>query len=740
MQFTGERMVPSAKGRDELFFEHVVRYAFAARHVAGRRALDAGCGCGYGAHYLLRADASEVIGVDLDPASIDYSRRHFADEALGFAVGDVLNLPFEAESFDVVTCFEVFEHVEPPAALLAELRRVLRPDGVLVVSTPNALTYTADTEDGSNPFHVREYTPVELKAMIAESFESAEFFVQNPFGGIGIFPMDRARGAAGDVEMQVLSPPTESLWGEPREIHAAAQKSAYLIAECGVSSSSPAGKLFAMASDLADTTAERRATDAYVEELTEQYDLLKDEQATSRRWIEGVKGELAVATDEIERLRSEHASLEKTYGEQRPWLLELQDQLKAAEQGREELETYLDAVKAELHEATEGRRRLEAYVEEVEGQRQLEREAKERAEALLADKESEHVESKAWAERIDAERRALLASLDETKGWTGELQRQLDDAGAELDKVRVAFAELESAEVDRTAWASGLTEEHAKLVAEVSTLRAEIEKKSAHGRELEAWALQLTEQLEAKAQDGNWRQRLEEELRLKSERLETVEEAHRALTEGHAEATSWARSLERDLKETREGMAGLEESYGTLEKRHAELSSEGAEGEQGRVGGADFARLETGYAELEGSYSRLESGYKTLQEDHSGLEASYRDLEAHHRDSQETIKGLEAELAQAKKDLEGLRSSEAEYASSDKERAAWARSLEEELVASKAELERIRVAHEELARFDEQRASWARSLEQQLRDIGAEAGSEEPADLGSSGTSTPVGG
>ncbi|MEM8997036.1 MAG: methyltransferase domain-containing protein, partial [Acidobacteriota bacterium] len=532
MQFTGERMVPGAAGRNELFFEHVVRYAFAARRVAGRRVLDAGCGCGYGTQFLRRAGASEVVGVDLDPAAIDYSRRHFGGEGLRFMAADVMALPFDAASFDVVACFEVFEHVDPPDALLAELRRVLHPEGVLFVSTPNALTYVADTEDGSNPFHVREYTPTELEALVEARFEKVEFFVQNPFGGIGIFPMDRARAASTEVDLQVLSTPQESLWGEPRTIQAAAEKSAYLIAECGAAVSASEGRLYAMAEDLSDTTLERRAVDAYVEELTEQYGLLKSEQAVTDEWVEGVRGELAVAMGEIERLRGEHATLER----------------------------------ASL-EAKQDRRRLEAHVEELERQRQLEREAKERAEALVAENRAQQAESKAWAQRVaedlqaleeehrrlSADRAGLAESLEETSEWAKQLEAELEHTRSRLDTVQAAYGDLEAADGGRTAWAQDLAEQLEAAHGELTTLRAEVEAKNAHAGSLDRWTRDLTEQLEAaktarQPADGGWVEQLEADLDAKTRRLEAVEEAHRTLSERHGETSAWARGLEAGLE------------------------------------------------------------------------------------------------------------------------------------------------------------------------------------------------
>ncbi|MEM7516241.1 MAG: methyltransferase domain-containing protein, partial [Planctomycetota bacterium] len=573
MKFTGERMVPGAAGRNELFFEHVVRYAFAARHVPGRRVLDAGCGCGYGSQFLSRSGADEVVGVDVDPAAIDYCRQHFEADDLRFMTADVMALPFDDASFDVVTCFEVFEHVDPPDALLAELRRVLHPEGVLVVSTPNALTYAADTDDGSNPFHVREYTPTELKALIGARFEKVEFFVQNPFGGIGIFPMDHPRDAATEVDLQVLSTPQDSLWGEPQTIQAAAEKSAYLIAECGAASSSSEGQLYAMARDLADTTLERRAVDAYVEELTEQYGLLKSEQAVTGEWVEGVRGELADAMRELERLRREHATLERA-----------------------------------SEEAAESRLRLEGYVEELESQRQLEREAKERAETLVMDNRAQQAESKAWAKRVEQDlqtleeehrrlsedRAGLAESLETSSKWAKQLETELDHTRSRLDAVQEAYGELEAAEEDRTAWAKDLSGQLEAAHGELATLRAEVEAKTAHAGELDRWARDLAQQLKTektarRPEDGEWVEQLEADLRAKTERLEAVEEAHRALSKQHGETSAWARQLEASLEETRAADGDSETGFTDLQAR--------------------FTDLEKSYAGLDDRYGILEKSY-----------------------------------------------------------------------------------------------------------------------------------
>ena len=158
MEFTGERYTPECLR--EIRYEHVHRYVFARELVAGRRVLDAACGEGYGSA-LLAETASRVSGVDVSAQAVEHATERYSAANLEFHQADCLALPFPDDQFDCVVSFETLEHLENHEQLLAEFRRVLRPGGFLLVSTPDKAIYT-DQQGNLNEFHVAELTAMNL--------------------------------------------------------------------------------------------------------------------------------------------------------------------------------------------------------------------------------------------------------------------------------------------------------------------------------------------------------------------------------------------------------------------------------------------------------------------------------------------------------------------------------------------------------------------------------------------------
>lgn len=108
----------------------------ARRPLASRTALDVGCGAGLLCEPLARMGAA-VTGVDAAPENIEAANAHATQSglAIDYRAGEISRQGLG--QFDVVTSMEVIEHVTDPSAFVAELGRHLKPDGLLLLSTPN---------------------------------------------------------------------------------------------------------------------------------------------------------------------------------------------------------------------------------------------------------------------------------------------------------------------------------------------------------------------------------------------------------------------------------------------------------------------------------------------------------------------------------------------------------------------------------------------------------------------------
>jgi len=190
LEFTGERFTPECVR--EIRYEHLHRYAFASRLVAGKRVLDAACGEGYGSA-LLAGTASAVTGVDLSTESVEHARRRYRAANLDFQVANCLDLPFEAEHFDCIVSFETLEHLADHEGLLREFRRVLRPGGFLLLSSPDRAVYS-DKLQNRNEFHVRELYRDELEALLRAHFPAFRLWGQKLLFQSALWSLDGVPG------------------------------------------------------------------------------------------------------------------------------------------------------------------------------------------------------------------------------------------------------------------------------------------------------------------------------------------------------------------------------------------------------------------------------------------------------------------------------------------------------------------------------------------------------------------
>lgn len=201
IEWTGERCVPWAP--DVLVvYEHLHRYLWAARLVEGRRVLDLGSGEGFGAA-ILSDWAAEVEGIDVDETSVAHARLNYSASNLKFSVGDARDLSrFDDGSFGAVLAFEVIEHLTQQEQLVAEIARVLAPDGLVVISTPDRLAYNQGRAQ-ENPFHLRELTLEELERLLKANFPYASVWCQRPITGSTISAL-AVSGPASDRAMRTF--------------------------------------------------------------------------------------------------------------------------------------------------------------------------------------------------------------------------------------------------------------------------------------------------------------------------------------------------------------------------------------------------------------------------------------------------------------------------------------------------------------------------------------------------------
>ena len=171
---SGERSFVST-ARPAVVNAALARYRFTAPLCAGRRVLDIGCGAGAGLR-LFAQTARFCAGLDYSPETLFSCSPALKGAGILPVAGDALALPFRPGSFDVVTAFEVIEHLEDPGLLLAGMERLLAPGGAAVISTPNRPVYSP--RGTWLDYHVREYDAAELGALLVPFFGEVALLAQ----------------------------------------------------------------------------------------------------------------------------------------------------------------------------------------------------------------------------------------------------------------------------------------------------------------------------------------------------------------------------------------------------------------------------------------------------------------------------------------------------------------------------------------------------------------------------------
>jgi GT2 family glycosyltransferase/SAM-dependent methyltransferase len=148
-------------------YEHLHRYAIWREYAGGKRVLDLACGTGHGS-YIIASEAAEVVGIDVNASAIRRASKSFTRPNLKFMVADGVDLPFDAQSFDVVIANEILDHVDNPEALASEARRVLADGGLFLASTPTKSVH--NQSKNAHQLHASQSELEEFRELLSRNF------------------------------------------------------------------------------------------------------------------------------------------------------------------------------------------------------------------------------------------------------------------------------------------------------------------------------------------------------------------------------------------------------------------------------------------------------------------------------------------------------------------------------------------------------------------------------------------
>lgn len=175
LKWTGERLVTEITNEDTIY--HLHRYAISNDYVTGRIVIDIASGEGYGAN-LAAKKAKHVYGIDISEEAVAFAAEKYRATAnLSFMPGSVEAIPLESHIADVVISFETLEHTDKHHEMMREIKRVLKPGGILIISSPDK-AYYSDMFNRTNTFHVKELYFKEFKQLLNEYFKISFFYHQ----------------------------------------------------------------------------------------------------------------------------------------------------------------------------------------------------------------------------------------------------------------------------------------------------------------------------------------------------------------------------------------------------------------------------------------------------------------------------------------------------------------------------------------------------------------------------------
>ena len=187
--WTGERLETFIYNRVSI--EHLHRYSIVNEYIKDKVVLDIACGEGYGSN-LMSNKASFIYGVDIDTMCVNKAKIKYQKSNIKFFEGNTSKIPLINNSIDVIVSFETIEHHEFHVEMMLEFKRVLKPNGLLIISTPDKLHYS-DSRKYYNEYHVKELYKQEFNDLISNYFSKIQLLTQVYINGNSIVQNDNKK-------------------------------------------------------------------------------------------------------------------------------------------------------------------------------------------------------------------------------------------------------------------------------------------------------------------------------------------------------------------------------------------------------------------------------------------------------------------------------------------------------------------------------------------------------------------
>jgi len=599
MEFTGERYVPTEAG--EIRHEHLHRYAWCMHLIEGKDVLDIACGEGYGTA-MLAQNARSVIGVDIADDAIEHARETYrAIPGIEFIRGDAAQIPLDDNSVDVVVSFETIEHHDRHREMLSEIRRVLRPKGLLVISSPNRVVYS-ELAGHHNEFHVKELDFAEFHAVLSEQFGDIRYFGQRLAVGSSIFTLqgdgittqtvdaltdtgseivERAASLADPVYFVAVAGSLDTvfpaklrpsiLFSEAEDLYTHHRKVAAWAAGLDVELNGAREAYDRMAREHESAIAWGQSLDVELDALRKSYGQTQADHEKAVTWAQSLSKELAQAHAGIAKLAAEHE-------EAVVWAQSLNAELDALRKSygktqadHEKTVTWAQSLNAELDALRESYGQTQvAHEKSVAWAKSLSEELIQ-AHAGVAKLAAEHEEAVAWAQSLNAELDALRKSYGQTQADHEKSIAWSKSLNIELVQERIRSAKLVG--------------EHQEAAVEATRLHGEIATLQREKREMEEWGRAIERQLATLGQhvegftDQHQRtatagEKMAEAFTRVSIELGELQSRYAALCAEHENVAQWARALDGELADCNTFNASLHDECGRLKARTELLNGE----------------------------------------------------------------------------------------------------------------------------------------------------------------------